>query len=564
MPTVPVSPVPQVESSPLRAPRVAPDEVGGIPAVPDLGPMAEQVRSIYEEEKRKTDQVAVTGAAAQVSDLETRLATGARQQLGKNAFTAPDEVAKGWQDGIAEISKGLSNDDQRLAFANVERAHWGALNSTVQSHVAQQRKVYDDETTQSYLGAEANAAVQNYTDPTRVGESIANQQAAIRDHGRRNGLPDEWVDAHTAEVASKTNTAVIERMLANGQDLGARQYYDHVKGTLDGDDATRLDRAIETGTSRAEGRRQAQRIMQTADSREDALVEVDKIDDPRVAAEAQQQVENLWNQKVKNDREQYSANVQRATDIIRQTGDVSHVPPSMWIGMKAGDQEQLERFSRTMTEPGKITTDLPTWLTLRNGLADPVTRDATVKDLQTNYAKYLNKLGPDDFKATYELVQKIVAGDDKVNDQLDDTTQTHGIMSNTLKEIGLTVDPKTGVAEKPEAAVAYRELDGAVEQFQETNKRKATSKEKQELADEIVAKRVIAQPGTFYGTNQTSKRTYELSPQDKLVVKFSDISGPNRVAIRNRLHGQGLPATMDAILDAYKQSIMGLVRRGPQ
>jgi hypothetical protein len=556
METVPVDQGPSVATRPITDLRTSPEAFGAAPAVPDLSGLAEQYHAIWQDEKRKADQVAVLGAAGQVSQLETDLTTHVRQQLGTNAFAAPDEVQKAWKENIAKIGAGLTNDDQKLAFQNIVQSHWNALDSTVQSHVAGQRKVVDDDRTNSYLASEANAAVQNFTDPARVALSIANQQAAIRDHATRNGLPQEWVDAHTLEAASKTHVAVIDRLLANDQDIAAKKYYDAVKDQIEGPEATQVDRALEIGSSRVESQRQATQIMTTAKTRADALDAVDKIADPKVQDLTRQRVERLWNQKDENAREVAAQTMQQATEIVRRTGDFHSIPPSMLVGMSIANQDALLSFSKKLSEGAPIKTDLGTYGDLEKMFSNPATRDAAIK-LDLN--RYVARLSDSDYKHFSDLQGGLIKGEPAVDRKLNGIFSNSQIVESAMRGAGLDVDPKAKKDDAVKVDALKQTINQQVEDLEQHAKRPATAKEVTDITNEVLTQHIV---GTSFRGNPIKKRLDEMGPNDQLIIKSSDIPRADYRAIVQQLRTQGMPLTDDNVVQAYKNYLMRLKPRG--
>lgn len=561
MPIVPVLNTPDVTPRPITPQRVTPDEVGGIPNVPDSSRLADTVTQIWQEQKRKSDQVAVMGAAADVSNLETTLSTQTRQKLGINAYSAPDDVAKAWTAGVSTIGKGLTNDDQKLAFANVVQSHWNSLNETVQNHVAQQHKVVDAQNTDAYTSAEANAALEHYMDPLRVSEAVGNSAAALRAYGERNGQDPEYTAAHVAENTSKIHVGVIDRMLANGEDISARKYYDTVKDQIEGSQLPEVDKALKLGSSRAEGQRQAVQIMATTTTRADALDAVDKITDQNVQDQARTRVERAWAQKDDNAREVEADRVQQATDIVSQSHDFDRIPPTLLVGMKAANIKGLKDLAESFQKQTPVTSDMKTWLTLDAGLANPKTQKTTLDDMRENSGKYLGLLDAADYKSLYDKADKLRNGTGDIQQKLADEDRTRAVMTRTLTQIGFGVDPKKKIAEEPQMATAYREMTDAVKQ-QEKNTGKPVPIEDQEtIANRIVTSYVVSRAGK---QTTDTKRLFQLDPDEGIVIRGEDVSGKNRVTIIRNLRAQGLPVTEDAILQQYNAYVNSLVRRAPQ
>lgn len=551
LPVVPISEGVGVASRPIADLRASTDTFGAAPAIPELSGVANEARSLYEEQKRKSDDVAVLNAATDVSNLETTLATHARSQLGTNAYAVPDQVQEAWQKGVSQIGKGLTNDDQQLAFNRVVANHWTALNATVQEHVAQQHKVVDQQATSGYTEAEMNAAVANYMDPIRVSESIGNSAAVIRAYGERNGEDPEQVKALIAENTSKIHVAVIDRMLANDQDLAAKSYYDTVKDQIDVQQAAAVDRAVQIGSSRVAAQKAADDIMKRTTTRAEALEEVDKIDDPKVQDSARQRVERLWTQKDDNAREVMAAKMQQATDIIRQTGDYAKVPPSTLVGISASDDEALRRYAKVVNEGVPVKTDLKVRGDLENLFSNPETRDAAIK-LDLN--QYVDKLDEPDMKHFQDLKGGLIAKDGATTKKLDGVFTNTQIIDSAIRGAGIGLNPANKKTDADAANTIKQTINQQITDLETHAKRPATTKEVTDITNEVLMQHL---------TSGGLKRFDQMTSQDSLLVTARDIPRTDYRAIVQQLRAQnGVIPTDDQVVAAYKASLNALRPRG--
>lgn len=266
MPTVPGQRLPSVGPDALPGVLVgtsAPIEVfGGGEANRRIGlaPLAEEARSIFEEEKKKADQTAVLKAAAAASALETRLKVAARQRLGEDAFKAPDDVSAEWAKATGEIEQGLTNDTQRMAFEQVKASHWRELDDAVQTHVADQRVKLNAQVTDAYLANEQTAALDAVKDGNlqRVGLAISNQKAAITDHLNQlygGKIPEGVLEQATNVAESGVHLGVITQMISAGHDQAALAYFNANKAALHGADVAQAQRMVDVASTDGQGMR---------------------------------------------------------------------------------------------------------------------------------------------------------------------------------------------------------------------------------------------------------------------------------------------------------------------
>jgi hypothetical protein len=215
MPTVPRL-EPQVATAPLPGVRLSPDAPTGA-FQPASGPDLSGAAEFFARERAKGDQRAVLEADNQLSELAIKLQGEALKRRGKDALGATEATTAAWQQQAAEIEQHtITGEAQTLAFRQRAVARWASLHEAVERHAAAETHAYDDGEANKGLVNRLNDAVAHYTDPAKVRIAIAEQQAIVKDWGARNGLGAEELKDKLASVTSKTQTAVLERMLTNG------------------------------------------------------------------------------------------------------------------------------------------------------------------------------------------------------------------------------------------------------------------------------------------------------------------------------------------------------------
>jgi hypothetical protein len=228
---------------------------------------------IYADETRKQDEIAVMEADNKLSDWEVKRLydpqNGALNKRGKDAFGLPDQVGKELDDTIGEIRTSLSNDRQRMAFERRATARKTDINTTLSKHVFGEIRKHDDAETENFIANSRQSAVLNYDNPDRIGLEIERQQGAIVDYANRNGLGPEYVKQKVAQVHSDTHVGVIDRMLANGQDRGAKVYFDGVRTDIAGNDITKVEQKLQVAITEGEGMRAADDVWKTQGPRSD-------------------------------------------------------------------------------------------------------------------------------------------------------------------------------------------------------------------------------------------------------------------------------------------------------
>lgn len=239
---------------------------------------------IVQEETKKANQVATLEADVLRSQFETELLhdpeTGALNIFGKNALGAYEPTLEAYDKKVGEISTGLANDAQRLAFNNRAALSRVTIDKQLQQHGSRESLRYDNETTQSWLTNGLVVASENYEDTEAVNRYIAESKAVLIDHAKRNGKSGEWLKQEKLERESKTHKAVIAQMLADGDDLAANEYFKkHGKNIID--DA---NLKMKLGNASTEG--EASRIAAEEWNEKGPKTDIDSVDADKMIASA--------------------------------------------------------------------------------------------------------------------------------------------------------------------------------------------------------------------------------------------------------------------------------------
>lgn len=264
MPRVPVYGQPQVQQRPtpgvrLNAVPVLPK--GGDPMAAgmmnlgaDVGAVANAERQererkaaeLAEKELRRANQVAVITAEQELAGLHIDIEKRISQTRGRDAAGLPDAVLPEFDKKVVEIRERLSNDDQKIAFANLAASRRESLNRYTTKYVSSEIQRFDDEETKSYVLNAQDEAGLHYKDSERIRQSILRQQGAIADYARSHGLGEEARQRATADAVSRTHKTVIDRFLANGEAKQAESYFKAVRDEMQADEATKSELTFES------------------------------------------------------------------------------------------------------------------------------------------------------------------------------------------------------------------------------------------------------------------------------------------------------------------------------
>lgn len=233
-------------------------QVGGIPTpkvadiapnqVPDAGGAASQqiasgfesaagsVRDFAAKQQQNANEMALTSLDLEASHEQTRIENAARQMRGQDAMKAPDFVNEQWSAVQQRLKEKAANQSQAMALQRLLAQRSESLDKLVNTHVADETYKFDSAQTDAAISAYSDEAVHNYRDPDRIADAKAKQDAQVDMIAGRQGWSALQVQQKKLEVASNTNTAIMMRMLDNGDYKSAQAYYDKIK-----DDPNQLD-----------------------------------------------------------------------------------------------------------------------------------------------------------------------------------------------------------------------------------------------------------------------------------------------------------------------------------
>lgn len=507
-----------------------------------------EAEKLYLAERRKANQLAVLDADRQLSETATRLQydpeAGFYNMRGKDAFRAPDYVEAEWRKQVEAIEKGFANDTQREAFRNRVMARWGDLDRQLQRHVSAEGRKYDDAVTESWLANERDAAAFNYHDPERVAISIESQRAAIVDYADRNGLPAEWVKEKAAGAVSKTHVAVIQRMLANGQDLDAKAYYDANGEEVTGSDTISLEKSLAEGTLRGESQRRAAEIAAKDLSRAEAIEEARKIKDPEVKDATVSRVKTIYEEREAAEKEALEDLYIEAVNLVEQSPgrnprDV--VAPDVWTRLTVAQRNALESRS------GGRSNDDDAWLDFF-AMSPAEMGGLNKAEFETRYwSKFDNS-----HRSRAEAMW--MAAREGRNIEMSSLLTFKARVTNAWEESGRGKKEKS---EKKDFARFESEAARRVELFELNDlegKRKATGEEVQTIIDDMVTRKVFVEE---WGRDPEKPAVLVTEDErENAYVPYGDIPEADRNSIENLLKSNGKVASKDKIQRAYAAYLM--------
>jgi hypothetical protein len=192
-----------------------------------------RLREEAEKQKKIADGVMAQDAKLLAAKLQTDIESKVGSMLGKDAAGASDYAGKEWQTKGAEIRATLANDEQKAEFDEDYKNRSAQIYKATQSHMSDQFLKSTVKSSQDYMDNERDRGVRNYKDIGSIQSSIDNQEQSFLKVADAMGYDKPSIDKGLAEIRTKTHTAVINRMLAQGESKLATEYYNANKDQLD-------------------------------------------------------------------------------------------------------------------------------------------------------------------------------------------------------------------------------------------------------------------------------------------------------------------------------------------
>lgn len=526
--------------------------------------LATQSQKIFEEEKRKADDIATTEFYTKLASKKQELfwdpEKGVIGKKGKDSFGALDEYGTQFDKYADELEAGLATEEQRLMARKIRQKERLEFDGQVQRHVFQEAEKFQDQTIKAGVATARNDAVLNYHDPAKVQSALQLQESLILQGAK--GKPPALVQAEIQEVRSKTHTEIVARMLANGQDLPAKAHFEKNRQMFTGEDATRLEKALEEGTLLGESQRQSDSIYKKhPGDMSAALAEARSIQDPKLRKATADQIEERFSQKKRAEEQANDEMNKRASDIIDKGGTIQDVMKQMateWPLLSSSQRSALKSYAETRSKGLEPQTNWELYTDLKMMAATPELRS---QFLQGGIYKYRNQLSDERYKEMVDIWTGLKNGDEKTKNLLDGYRTDAQIVNDTLSAIGIDPTPKQGSDDSKKVALFRSKVDEEIRRKQSELGRKVNNQELQEIVDNFVVKGKVKGTGIF-GYFQDEKRQFELEPGQDVEISPTDIPKAERQKIEAALKARKLPVSDQAIVELYRRKTQSMVNRG--
>lgn len=501
-------------------------------------------QQLVEQEKKKADDVAATDAYAKTVALKNKLfwdpTDGAMTKSGKDAFGVVDEYGQKFKDGTDEIANGLSNDAQKAMYSQIQTREGNDLNDILQRHVFTESKKFQDDTVKAGVTAAQDDAVSNYQNPGKIADNIDLQKTIIMKNAAMNGWSPEQAQVAVEQAQSGTHRQVLERILANGDDEVASQYYKTIKDQMIGTDSIAVEKALDEGSIRGESQRTVNDMEARGLDFKSQIAEAKQISDPKLQDKVIERVkinQSLDDQARRDSDEKIALT---AANLIDKGGSFDDLPPAQAAQLSPAMRTSLQRYSQDTIEGKFVATDPQVYYQLRTMLEDPAQR---AKAIQYNLLQNVNDIEGGQLKSLMDLQAGLKNKNAATTKQLDGFQTDRDVVNGVLREANIPT--KSGKNVSLPAAQFYEQVDKAVIAQEQKTGKKANNDDLRKISTDLMTK-VITDRGTFW---DTTKRKFELQPGENFEI---DVPPTEAAKIKTKLQLRGIQPTDDNVMKIYK------------
>lgn len=503
---------------------------------------------VQDQERRASDETALINASNQLSEWkEKRLFdpdTGAYTLHGKAAFDLPEQIKTEFNELAGKIELGLSTPEQRQAFARLRSQEFQSLDFQVNRHVFGEVQQYRAGELKSLVANKANEAIQNALDPKLVDASLGTAVSAIRTTGKNAGLGEEAQDAAVRAVQTQVHVGVISTLLAQGKDQEASHYYAARESQIEADKKDDVLRALEEGTLRGQGQKQADAIIREGGTLTQQREKARAIEDPKLRDQVEQRLEHEAAVTDRAEREADEAAMKQGYDLLDNGLPVTGIPPALWTNYSGATRSAMRSYALQRAKGSPVETDLPTYYArMTEASTDPTAFG------KRNLLEDRHRLDEGDWKQLVNIQASIKRQDGKATDQALGGFRTRDdILTDSLTQYG--IDPKTkDPAQLKSVAQLRRMLDQQVADQEHLTGKKPTNQDIQSTLDKILSQNVTV-PGSWWNIFPGGKSVSD-TQQRVIDLTIEDVPAADRTQIESALRRAGRAVSNQTVLDLY-------------
>lgn len=536
-------------------------------ALVGAGNVLQQISADIERENLRADTLRAEDAFNQLRAKQMELTRGEDGFTNKRGGDAVNtdivgEYGKRFDAATNEIAGTLTNDRQKALLR--KRADIAGLEyrQDMLGHVTREKDSYAKQTFQGIIDTETSNAIERYQDPNGTALSLERINAAITAEAQRTGAAPELVQSMRRDTSSKVLRGIIERHLANDDDLSATAQYENIKGALNSEDTIAVERALDVGSTRGQAQRNADSFMAKHDGNFGlAIEEAKKIKNSKVREAT---ISNIRQSKSDDESRKKLDEDDSFTSAMQYVQAGKQIPPDLVVRIGVDGQNTLEKMALEVMEKRTPTTDQKKWSEFNEKSKD---RNWLTGLSEKEFAGYLFNFDEekrDRASALRDAAKKAAAGDKGAKEFLRNDVSLKRLVSAKVVEAGLIpANRKTADLTQEEEAIlseAEARASSELEKISIRQGSKATVDQEREVVNRLVlenAKAKLKGTGVF-GTSffETEKKVREMTPAEKSNIKYDYKSVPitKREQIKARAAKLGVDTSSlneDRIAEAY-------------
>lgn len=505
---------------------------------------SDKITAFAEKRLEEQSQVAADEAFMKASEERRKLlyedSTGPDGTVKRGLFNREGGAAQGvMKEGsvaLNEIYTRLTADmpvTTKRHFTGMWSRSAKADLDSMASHEAKQWKGYKDDVSKGIISTVTDEAVRNYNNPDAIVTALDTAEQRVRMMGAQHGEPAELIEAKARQVKSGIHTAIISRMLADGQDLQAERYFKEAEKLkeLDAKDAVGLQKQVEEGSLRAKAQAEEDRIMSASGSHAGALAEARSITEPKLRDEAVRRVNARWAEKEAIRAEGERAAKREAWQIVESKGFDALTPyhKALLDGTTLASMQHRD-LQKRKGDPVIWGPDAAKAYKELDDLAtDPNRKDEWVK---TDLTPYIGRLTEGDWKHFENARKASASADDKTTGVM---LSRKEIVDDATKRV-LRLDEKKP-ADATKISAFHKRVNDEIATFQREKGKMPNSQEIQGMTDRLVIQGKVSSGYSMIWDSK--KAVYEVDPAeaDKFYVARSvdDIPKADASSLRQSL-----------------------------
>lgn len=536
------------------------ENFGGGRGIQDIENAAQGLLStgaqIYKEEKDKADKSVLLDKQSKFLNDYNKLwndpESGFASVKGKQSAEM-QEAYKGRFEELANQYQGeLANDNQKAMFNQFLSSKRDEWNKKTQNHVFNEVTDYNNKQTESNLQINLEYAVQNYTTPGKVGESLANQEALIQEFGERNGLPPEDIEMKKLQAKSNTHLGVLNQMVNDGKFKTAKAYFNATKDQVSSEAEEKMFNLIERSVLKGEAIEVTDNLVNQGLTKTDALAEARKIEDPDKRDMVVQRLKTRYAEIETIKKEDQFATYNQIGKHILGGGNLDDLPESQVMKLSYKQLKEFQEYERKKKAGESINTDLKVYHELEQLAAD---RPNAFKQLPLE--KYLTKLKEGDFKHFSKLQAGLRKNDQETISELDGIRSKKDIVNQTLNEMQIDYSRKASSDDIKKANLFRERVDNVVIEKQRELGRKLNNNEVNEIVEDLRTDLVLNKGFIWDDT----KKSFELGIEDLDTIDFDELDDREKnnifTSIQRNMRYEDVPQDeVEKITDALRRNGM--------